>query len=329
MRWLLALIALLAVACGGQFRPLTVSERQVHKLAEYVEQLRARCKDGTSSTASAVRMGYMNGGVVYATAAHAAEPGCTLKMDDQEYVVVARDEEWDVALLWRPFVLGLEPYPPTLTQASVYPGQGIVAVGFPYQRATKKAGFQVSVGYVLAKFEQRYKISTPIYFGSSGGPVFSQEGELVGLAVELIRGPPTEYFAVPASKVFEMSRRFTKNFRVDELACNCGVPVPARFYANALAVAQRAQALRDHLGTPLLVYSGYRTPDYNRKVGGAKHSWHMKAAALDLRSNYHTPAELADAYQLLIDEGVVLDGGLGRYKTHIHIDIGPARRWRK
>jgi uncharacterized protein YcbK (DUF882 family) len=122
-------------------------------------------------------------------------------------------------------------------------------------------------------------------------------------------------------------RRFSPSFGVDELACKDGNPVPKALYDNATKVCERAQKLRDLVG-PLKVMSGYRTPAHNKKVGGAKGSWHVKAGALDLKSYEKSAAELAAIYEELIKTGSVPDGGLGVYSSWIHIDIGPARRWR-
>lgn len=122
-------------------------------------------------------------------------------------------------------------------------------------------------------------------------------------------------------------RRFSKNFPVTELACKDGTPVPAMYYDNAKAICERAQVLRDLLGTSLIVKSGYRTKEHNDKVGGADNSYHLTASALDLRSLYWSAGDLATLYKGLIRLGLVPDGGLGTYDSFIHIDIGPARRW--
>lgn len=126
-------------------------------------------------------------------------------------------------------------------------------------------------------------------------------------------------------------RRFTKSFSVAELASKDGAPVPSEYYANARAVCKRAQKLRDLVGVPLIVRSGYRTPQHNRAVGGASHSRHLTASALDLSCYEWTAEQLAALYEGLIRLGVVPDGGLGVYPgaNFIHIDIGSARRWKE
>ena len=42
------------------------------------------------------------------------------------------------------------------------------------------------------------------------------------------------------------------------------------------------QPLRDAFGCPIYVSSGYRCPEVNRAIGGAKRSQHMEGRALDL-----------------------------------------------
>lgn len=126
--------------------------------------------------------------------------------------------------------------------------------------------------------------------------------------------------------------RLTKNFTLRELRCKDGTEVPEEYLANAQAICERAQVLRDLLGTPLEVRSGYRSPEHNRRVGGATWSKHLKAEALDLHSKQWSAAQLAELYGGLIRLGLVEGGGLGVYPRGdggwIHIDLGGGRRWR-
>ena len=126
--------------------------------------------------------------------------------------------------------------------------------------------------------------------------------------------------------------KLSKNFSLSELKCKDGTEVPAQYIENARDICERAQVLRDLLGSPLYVTSGYRTPSHNAKVGGAKNSYHLRAEALDLRSSVWTAGQLADLYEGLVRLGVAIDGGLGVYPRDnggwIHIDLGPKRRWR-
>lgn len=45
--------------------------------------------------------------------------------------------------------------------------------------------------------------------------------------------------------------------------------------------------IRDCVGRPLLVNSGYRTKSYNRKVGGAENSLHLIGCAVDIHCVSH------------------------------------------
>ena len=43
------------------------------------------------------------------------------------------------------------------------------------------------------------------------------------------------------------------------------------------------QRLRDHLGSPVIINSGYRCPELNVAVGGVKNSQHCRGEAADIR----------------------------------------------
>lgn len=67
------------------------------------------------------------------------------------------------------------------------------------------------------------------------------------------------------------------NFRPEEMAC--------RGSGELLVVPSfisRLQTLRHILGKPIRITSGFRTPEYNERVGGAKDSAHVKGRAADI-----------------------------------------------
>lgn len=87
--------------------------------------------------------------------------------------------------------------------------------------------------------------------------------------------------------------------------------------------------LRAASGGPLKVTSGYRSPDHNRRIGGARRSRHVTGEAADLKSALVPASRLYAIAVGLIRVGRLQDGGLGRYRTWIHYDIGPTgRRWK-
>ena len=85
----------------------------------------------------------------------------------------------------------------------------------------------------------------------------------------------------------------------------------------------RLQKLRDRLNKPMVLTSAYRSPAHNRRVGGAKNSYHMQGVAFDVRMENHDPHQFETAARA---EGFT---GFGYYPKSgfMHIDTGPARSW--
>ena len=114
----------------------------------------------------------------------------------------------------------------------------------------------------------------------------------------------------------------TKNFKVSEFACkHCG--------ENKIdqRVINMAQEIRDFLGVPVRVNSGYRCEVHNTKVGGVKGSKHTKGLACDLSCSKGGKA-LFDAVHSLREQGRLIDLNYCIYykaKNFIHIDCGGKR----
>ena len=45
------------------------------------------------------------------------------------------------------------------------------------------------------------------------------------------------------------------------------------------------EVLRERAGTPIIINSGYRSPQLNRKIGGANNSNHLTGCAVDIRTS--------------------------------------------
>jgi len=122
--------------------------------------------------------------------------------------------------------------------------------------------------------------------------------------------------------------QLTKNFNISEFNCHDGTPVPPELLSNVKELADNLQVLRDFLGTSLHINSGYRSPAYNKKIGGAKLSQHVEGKAADISSLKFTPEQIHAAILQLIGEGKMKQGGLGIYNSWIHYDTrGTAARW--
>lgn len=120
----------------------------------------------------------------------------------------------------------------------------------------------------------------------------------------------------------------TPNFDLKEFRCRDGNGVPLELLANVKELAENLQVLREFLNVPIHITSGYRTPAYNKKIGGAKLSQHIQAKAADIQVKGFTPKQVKDAIELLIKSGMMKQGGVGLYKTWVHYDTrGTKSRW--
>ena len=83
------------------------------------------------------------------------------------------------------------------------------------------------------------------------------------------------------------------------------------------------QRLRTNLGKPLILTSAYRSPEHNRKVGGAKASKHMEGVAFDVRMDNHDPHTFEAAAR------AAGFSGFGYYPKSgfMHIDTAEPRSW--
>ena len=103
-----------------------------------------------------------------------------------------------------------------------------------------------------------------------------------------------------------MGKQLTKNFNLSEFRCRDGSDVPDEFMDNVQLLAENLQVLRDHLEKPIRIISGYRSPSYNRKIGGAKKSQHMVAKAADIKVSGMHPDEVRQEILSLIKEGKII-----------------------
>ena len=122
--------------------------------------------------------------------------------------------------------------------------------------------------------------------------------------------------------------KLTENFALHEFRCKDGTDVPDELLEIVEELAKNLQVLREKIGKPIIVISGYRSPKYNRRIGGARKSQHMKAKAADIIVPGMEPDEVREVILGLIKEGKMKRGGVGRYTRFTHYDIrGWNARW--
>jgi len=122
--------------------------------------------------------------------------------------------------------------------------------------------------------------------------------------------------------------KLTKNFSLAEFDCRDGSEMPKDVLKNIIKLANQMQIIRDYFGKSITVNSGYRSIDYNKRIGGASRSQHLLGNACDFNVLGLKPNEVVDGLFVLIRNKSILNGGLGRYNNFTHYDIrGKRARW--
>ncbi len=83
-------------------------------------------------------------------------------------------------------------------------------------------------------------------------------------------------------------------------------------------------SIAQEFGANLTITSAYRSPAYNRKVGGAKNSMHVQRKAVDVVMRGISTSDRARFIEIAINKGI---SGIGVYNTFTHLDIGGKRAW--
>jgi uncharacterized protein YcbK (DUF882 family) len=84
------------------------------------------------------------------------------------------------------------------------------------------------------------------------------------------------------------------------------------------------KTVEQYYGKKMIVTSGYRSPERNRRARGARNSLHMYCAAADVQVPGVSKWELAKFVRSMSGRG-----GVGTYchTNSVHIDVGPERDW--
>ena len=102
------------------------------------------------------------------------------------------------------------------------------------------------------------------------------------------------------------------NFKVSEFACHDGTD-GIKIDSKLIIMLQR---IRDHFGAPVVINSAYRTPEYNKKIGGAKYSKHIYGQAADICIKSSVPLLIAQ----YAETDCEFIRGIGLYTWGCHLD---------
>ncbi len=120
------------------------------------------------------------------------------------------------------------------------------------------------------------------------------------------------------SKKRDGNTKLSENFKVKEFACKDGsdeIKIDSK-------VVGYLQAARDHFKVPIYINSAYRTPAYNKKIGGASKSYHMQGRAVDHHAKGKVALlELARFYESIGCLGIIVYPNSG----FVHIDSRTSR----
>lgn len=104
--------------------------------------------------------------------------------------------------------------------------------------------------------------------------------------------------------------KISENFSLHEFECKDG----SHLVKLDESLIEKLQQLRNKVGKPITVNSGYRTPEYNAKVGGSPDSQHLYGKAADIVVSGMKPLDVA---KLAEEIGF---NGIGVYDTFTHVD---------
>lgn len=119
------------------------------------------------------------------------------------------------------------------------------------------------------------------------------------------------------------------HFKLSEFACECkdkdclGKIPRLRMKQELIDALNR---IREELGQPVVVTSGFRCKRHNTAIGGAVNSRHMSGDAADIRPASGSADDLELLWKVCEREAAIVGLGDGRRKGFIHVDCRPGTR---
>lgn len=113
----------------------------------------------------------------------------------------------------------------------------------------------------------------------------------------------------------------SKYFKLSEFRSKDGADFPQDVLQNLQKLVVNLDTIREEIGLPIQVNSGYRSTAHNKKISGAKNSYHVKGLASDLSVKDISPNALKEIIVGLMDSGKITAGGVKAYVTFVHYDI--------
>jgi uncharacterized protein YcbK (DUF882 family) len=100
---------------------------------------------------------------------------------------------------------------------------------------------------------------------------------------------------------------------------------PAEYEENLTKLLEALNIVRSNYGKPLVIVSGYRTPEYNKKVGGYSNSAHLTCQAADIRDYSRDLTNwLLSNINLLVNTGLYMESPKFAV-SWVHLQIRPTK----
>ncbi|MBQ9990190.1 MAG: peptidoglycan-binding protein [Lachnospiraceae bacterium] len=192
------------------------------------------------------------------------------------------------------------------------------------QRSTLKTGSRgeevkalqeklASIGYAPGSADGSFGTKTK-------AAVIAFQGD-AGLTADGVVGAKT-WAALDEIKVYSLkadgNKAISANFRVKEFACK---DKSDTIVIHDAFVKEKLQKIRSYFGMPVTFNSAYRTPEHNKREGGASNSFHLKGRAFDIVVRGKTPVEVARYAASIGIKGVI------QYSWGVHVDSRAVKYW--
>ena len=98
---------------------------------------------------------------------------------------------------------------------------------------------------------------------------------------------------------------------------------PPKELKSLTNTAQQLDRVRELLGCPVIVNSGYRSLAVNRAIGSSDNSQHTKGEAVDFKTTEHTPRRIVE---LIKQSNIEFDQLILEYDSWVHISFSNRNR---
>ena len=98
---------------------------------------------------------------------------------------------------------------------------------------------------------------------------------------------------------------------------------PPKELKSLTNTAQQLDKVRELLGCPVIVTSGYRSLAVNRAIGSSDNSQHVRGEAVDFRTLEHSPREIVE---LIKKSDIPYDQLILEYDSWVHISFSSRNR---